>query len=67
MSVGIGKLSNEYARQLYGVEASKTVFMAIAYSLAVQLCDGRMEQARALVLADVRAALIPVVPRERGA
>jgi hypothetical protein len=34
MSVGIGKKSNEYAAQIYDVDAPKTVFMAIAYRRA---------------------------------
>lgn len=34
MSIGIGKTSNEYAQQLYGIDAPKTVWMAIAFSFA---------------------------------
>jgi hypothetical protein len=67
MSVGIGKTSNEYAAQLYDVNASKTVFMAIAYSLAMRLTDDNDEKAAALVKAEWHslydAGIVPQKPR----
>lgn len=37
MSYGVSKRDNEYAQQLLDIEAPKTVFMAIAFSLAKRI------------------------------
>ena len=67
MSVGLGKKSNEYAAQIYDVDAPKTVFMAIAYSLAMRLAGDNHEQAAELVKAEWHslhdAGIVPQKPR----
>ncbi len=37
MSYGQSKTDNEYARELVGIDAPKTVFMAICFSYAIRL------------------------------
>jgi hypothetical protein len=43
MGYGQGKLDNEYARALLAIDASKTVWMAIAFSLASRILEGEAE------------------------
>jgi len=52
MSYGISKRDNAYAQRIADIEASKTVFMAIAYSFALRLTDDNAEEAYRLVLAE---------------
>ena len=40
MSVGINKKGNQYAAELYCVDAPKTVFMAMVYAFAYRIIDG---------------------------
>jgi hypothetical protein len=44
MGYGQGKLDNEYARQLEAIDASKTVWMAIAFSFAARILEGEAER-----------------------
>lgn len=52
MSVGRGKKSNEYARLAYGVDAPKTVFMALAVAFAMRAGE------TGLIREDVERALM---------
>lgn len=45
MPYGRGKRDNEYAQQVFAIEAPKTVWMAIAYSFALRLHEGNQERA----------------------
>ena len=45
MSIGISKTTNEYADLVMGIDAPKTVWMAIAFSLAHRLVDGSTQDA----------------------
>ena len=49
MSYGRSKSDNDYARQIVDIDAPKTVFMAIALSLALRLTDEDFEKAARLV------------------
>ncbi len=37
MSIGIGKKANDYSRRVEQIDASKAVWMAIAFSLAMRI------------------------------
>ena len=68
MSYGIFKRDNEYARQILDIDASKTVWMAIAYSLAMRLtADGAEGSARDLLRKEwqtlYRNGIVPQRPR----
>lgn len=67
MGYGIGKKDNEYARQIIRIDAPKTVFMAIAYSFAVQIYGE--EKAPAMVLAEWATlhqnGIVPQKPKKR--
>jgi len=67
MSIGLGKTDNEYAQQVRDIEASKAVWMAIAYSLANRItCDAPIA-ARDLCLSEWQALhdndIVPQKPR----
>lgn len=50
MGYGVGKKDNEYARVVCDIEASKTVWMAIAVSLALKdTGQGRFDTAAEIV------------------
>jgi hypothetical protein len=63
----MAKKGNEYAAQLVGMNASKNVFMAIAYSLAMRLTEDDHERAAELVQAEWHslhdAGIVPQRPR----
>lgn len=40
MGYGLGKKGNEYAREVIDIDATKTVWMAIAFSLAMRIVEG---------------------------
>jgi hypothetical protein len=44
MSYGLGKKDNEYARMVCSINASKTVWMALAASLANQVNGGSIDR-----------------------
>lgn len=50
MSYGAGKLSNEYARTVRDIDASKTVWAALAFSFAMRLCGDDQTAAHRMVL-----------------
>lgn len=45
MGYGIGKKDNEYAREVVGIDAPKTVWMAIALSFAMRIAAGTTQDA----------------------
>jgi hypothetical protein len=70
MSLGIGKTTNAYARTIEDIDASKTVFMAIAVSFALRIGGtGNIDQARQLVMEEWVAlhqnGIVPQKPRKR--
>lgn len=67
MTVGIGKKSNEYADSVCDIDASKTVWMAIAYSFATRLLDEEHPRVSDLILNEWsllhRNGIVPQKPR----
>lgn len=45
MSYGMGKKDNSYARRVHDIDAPKTVWMAIAFSLAMRIREDDFELA----------------------
>jgi hypothetical protein len=48
--LGLGKLDNEYATAVRDIDASKTVWMALAFSFAQRLSDDDPVKARFLLM-----------------
>jgi hypothetical protein len=69
VSYGIGKKDNEYARLVHHVDASKTVWMAIAVSFAMQATQGQLETIDAAIMAEWETlhanGIVPQKPRAR--
>ena len=69
MSYGRGKRDNPYAKTIHDIDAPKTVFMAIAISLALQLDGtGNIDAARQRVMDEWVAlhanGIVPQKPRK---
>jgi hypothetical protein len=66
MSIGIGKTDNEYAREVRDIDASKTVWMAIAFSFALRIA-GNPTAARELCYSEWETlhdnGIVPQRPR----
>ena len=68
MSYGTGKLDNEYARELRAIDASKTVWMALAFSFAVR-CGTEPGDVAAVILEEWHTlhvqGIVPQRPRAK--
>lgn len=66
MGYGMGKKDNEYARHVCDIDASKTVWMAIAVSFAMRIMGGEVG-VRDLILGEWDAlhtnGIVPQKPR----
>jgi hypothetical protein len=67
MSYGRGKNDNSYARRVFDIDAPKTVWMAIAFSLAMRIREDDFALAAQEVYAEWEAlhanGIVPQKPR----
>lgn len=49
MSDGRAKRGGEYSRAVFDIEAPKTAWMAVAFSLALRLCDDNFVAAKEMI------------------
>lgn len=67
MGYGRGKTDNEYSREVLDIDASKTVWMAIAFSFAQRIACGTTEDAASLCYSEWQAlhqnGIVPQKPR----
>lgn len=67
MSYGRGKRDNEYSKAVYGIDAPKTVWMAIAFSLAQRMTGDDAVDAAKLCADEWRVlhenGIVPQKPR----
>jgi len=67
MSYGVGKKDNEYARLVCNVDASKTVWMALAVAFAMQATGASFKTVDAAIMAEWETlyanGIVPQKPR----